>query len=195
VAQQPDEPDLPRAARAVEELLRALGRDPQTEPELSRTGELVAEAYANDLLAGYTMDAAQVLASSTAASASDLVVLRALPTVVVCPHHLLPATGVSHVAYVPGERIAGLGAIARLIDCEGRRLVLQETMTQAVADALVQHLGATAAGCAVELSPLCLCARGERCHGTRVLSIATSGQDQGKTRVHDALIAVVGEAG
>ena len=65
-------------------------------------------------------------------------------------------------------------------------------MTQAVADALVTHLGAVAAGCAVELSPLCLCARGERSHGTRVLTVATAGQAPDANRIHDALIAVLG---
>ena len=66
--------DLDQAARAIEAFLRALGHDPAGNPELARTGGLVADAYANDLLAGYAMDPAQILAESVTGAGGDLVV-------------------------------------------------------------------------------------------------------------------------
>ena len=45
--------DREAAARAIDAFLRALGRDPEREPELAGTGERVARAWADELLAGY----------------------------------------------------------------------------------------------------------------------------------------------
>lgn len=178
--------DLDRASRAIEEFLRALDLDPASDPELTRTGELVAEAFANDLLSGYRLDPSVILADAMP-SGGELVLVRDLPTTIMCPHHLLPASGVVHLAYVPRGRVAGLGALARLVDCFARRLTLQETMSQQVADALVAHLGAAAAGCVADFSPACLTARGERRHGARVVSLGTAGETATIARVVSAL--------
>jgi GTP cyclohydrolase I len=88
---------------------------------------------------------------------------------------LLPATGVLHLGYLPGERIVGFGALERLAHALSRRLILQEALCEQVADALVRHLGARGAGCIAELQPTCLIARGRRPAHARVVTAATSG--------------------
>ena len=90
------------AARAIEAFLRALGRDPEREPELAGTGERVARAWADELLAGYAVDADALLAENVLAGTSELVVVRDLPVATMCPHHLLPSTGAATVAFAPG---------------------------------------------------------------------------------------------
>ena len=67
------------AARAIEAFLRALGRDPGREPELAGTGERVAKAWADELLAGYAVDVDALLAGSVLAGSSGLVVVRDIP--------------------------------------------------------------------------------------------------------------------
>lgn len=167
-------PDLARAARAIDEFLDAIGA-PSGDPELRGTGRRVAEAFAQDLLAGYAMDPAAILAESTSSRAGGLVVVRDVATTTMCPHHLLPATGVVHVAYLPGEKVVGLGALARVVDCYARRLILQEDLGQQIADALVLHLGARGAGAIVDLAPTCVIARGDRRHGARAVTSAFAG--------------------
>ncbi|MDQ3033000.1 MAG: GTP cyclohydrolase I [Myxococcota bacterium] len=167
--------DLDRASRAVEELLDALGVPVSSDPELAQTGRRVAEAFAHELLAGYAMDPAQILGESTGSAASGLVVVTGIATATMCPHHLLPASGVVHVGYLPGDRVVGLGALARLVDCYARRLILQEDLGQRIADALVEHLGARGAGAIVDLSQACVTARGVRQHGARAVTSAFAG--------------------
>lgn len=167
--------DLEAAARAIEAFLTALGVDIARNPELHATGERVAKAYAEDFLAGYAMDPAAVLADGTASTAPGLVVVSDLAAVTLCPHHLLPASGVVHVGYWPGERVVGLGAIGELVDGFSRRLSLQEDLGQAIVDALVTHLGARGAACVVDLTPSCMTARGDRRHGARALTTAYAG--------------------
>jgi GTP cyclohydrolase I len=168
-------PDLDRAARAVEELLDAIGAPVGDDPELHGTGKRVAAAWANELLAGYAMDPAEILADGTASSAAGMVVVTDIATTTMCPHHLLPATGVVHVGYLPGPRVVGLGAIGTLVDCFARRLILQEDLGQRVADALIAHLEARGAGAVVDLSPSCVTARGDRRHGARAVTSAFAG--------------------
>jgi GTP cyclohydrolase I len=168
-------PDLDAAAKAIEAFLRALGHSADTEPELRDTPRLVARAFHDELLSGYRMDPAAILGEAMTAPGGELLVVRDLRTTLICPHHLLPAAATVALAYAPGARIAGLGALARLVDCFARRLVLQETLGQQLADALCTHLGARGAAALVQAEPGCLTARGERQHAASVHSIACAG--------------------
>src|SRR5262249_1958441 len=119
-------PDRDAAARAIDTFLRALGRDPDREPELVGTGARVAAAYADELLAGYDVDVDGLLAQAVFAGRSDLVVVRDIPVSTMCPHHLLPATGVATVAFAPEEHLVGVGTVTRVLDAFARRLIVQE---------------------------------------------------------------------
>jgi len=170
--------DLERARRGIEEFLRGLGHDPSLEPELARTAERVVEAWTTDLLAGEDIDVKRVLREgSTPANTGErgVVVLRNLAAIAVCPHHLMPAVGSATVLYIPGDRIAGLGTVAKLVDAFSRRLVLQEEIGDHVAQALVNHLGARGALCRLSMMHTCLVARGERKHEARIDSLCLAG--------------------
>jgi len=167
--------DLAAAARAIEAFLTALGHPPSSDPELRETGRLVARAYHEELLAGYRMDPAEVLRDTLSTTSSGLVIVRDISVTCICPHHLLPASGVIHVGYYPNERIVGLGALARLARGFAARLILQETLCEQIAEALVRHLGARGAGCVAQLEPACLTTRGERAAHASVITTATSG--------------------
>jgi GTP cyclohydrolase I len=131
------------------------------------------------------------LSGSVSDIGSDLVAVRDIQVVIMCPHHLMPATGVVHVAYAPGARVVGLGALGRLVNCFARRLTLQESLVQSVADALIAHAGARGAACAAELAPTCLTAREEHCHAASALSIATAGEMQPGRALHGAAVAAL----
>lgn len=168
--------DLDAAAEAIEAFLRALRLPTQGDPELVGTGARVAKAFAEELLAGYAMDPRQILEKSTATQAPGLVVLGGVATTAICPHHLLPAQGTVALGYLPGGRVVGLGALARLVQCRARRLILQEDLAQTLAGDLVEHLGAKAAGCLAALSPSCVTARGANAHGVSANIVAFAGE-------------------
>jgi GTP cyclohydrolase I len=183
--------DRVRAAAAIEEFLRAMGRSPESDPELAQTAALVTAAYADELLIGYALDPAEILRDTMRANGSEIVAVRDIETAIMCPHHLMPARGVVHVAYAPGDHIVGLGALARLVACFSRRLILQETLVQSIAGALVQHLGARGAGCVADLSPACLTTRGERCHTARAVTSATAGEMRAGEALHPDFLALI----
>jgi GTP cyclohydrolase I len=144
---------VPRAVRARDDVAGTPGR--------------VAEAFLTDLLDGYRRDPAQVLAESMPAASGDLVAVTGIDFHAVCPHHLLPYRGVAHVAYLPGRRVVGFGQVARLVDALAHRLIIEEDLARQVAEALVRHLGARGAACALDAEQLCLTVRGERRRGAR----------------------------
>ena len=170
--------DRTKAEKAVFEFLRAMGRDPENEPELAGTPARVAEAWATDLIDGYDVDVPRLLAVESGPAPSGgggLVSVRGLAVSTMCPHHLLPGLGTGTVLYLPGERITGLGTLARLLDAFAHRLSLQETIAASVAGALVEHLGARGAACKLSLSHSCLASRGERQERAVVDTIAFAG--------------------
>lgn len=171
--------DRPAAERAIYDFLRALGHDPDEDPELRATPARVAEAFAEELLSGYGVDVAALLADGTPPTpgrAPGIVVVSDIALATVCPHHLLPSMGQATVAYRPGERVLGLGTIARLVDAYARRLALQEQIGENVVAALVELGGARGAFCQITLRHSCLSARGSRQADATVRTQAAAGE-------------------
>jgi GTP cyclohydrolase I len=169
--------DEEAAARAIDAFLRALGRDPHREPELAGTGERVARAYARELLEGYAVDVDALLSGNVFAGGTELVVVRDIPVVTTCPHHLMQSTGIATVAFAPEEHLVGVGTVARMVDAFSRRLALQEQIGERVVAALQKHLAPRWAACRLALRHSCMIARGERSHGASVETIALAGGD------------------
>lgn len=57
-----------------------------------------------------------------------------------CEHHLLPFSGVAHIAYIPDGHILGLSKFARVVDTLSRNLNLQERLTLEIAEYLESRL-------------------------------------------------------
>ena len=177
-------PDRQAAARAIDDFLRAIGRDAKEEPNLAGTGARVADAYIDELCAGYAVDVPALLAQNAIATGggaseggSEIVSVRDIAVTTMCPHHLLPGEGRATVVFAPGAggTLVGIGAIVKLVDAFAHRLTLQETIGEEVAGALVAHLKAKWAGCRLTMAHACMSARGERRHGARVESVALRG--------------------
>lgn len=169
------DPDPEKAARAIADLLSALGVPTDGDPELRETPERAARMFRDELLDGYRVDPAEVLRDGVAATDPGLVVVSGLRYTSMCPHHLMPSTGRAAIAYLPHGRVVGLGTMVRLLEVYAHRLILQETLGQNVADALVEHLGARGAGVHLRARHQCLSARGEKQANAAVVTLAYAG--------------------
>ncbi len=169
----PEEIDRPRIERAVREILGAIGEDPAREG-LVETPERVAEAYAR-LFSGLHEDPARQLEVSFAEEAGDPVLMRDIPLVSLCEHHLLPFVGKAHVGYLPNERVVGFSELVRLVEGYARRPQLQERLTAQVADALYEGLGSRGSIVVVEAEHTCMIATGAQRPGTVAVTSAARG--------------------
>lgn len=172
--------DRERVEAAVRELLAAIGDDPAREG-LAATPQRVAEAYA-EFFAGVGEDPLRHLADADVslddagdAVDAELVLLRGLRFRSMCEHHLLPFTGVAHVAYLPGARVVGLGRVPRVIDTLAARPQLQERLTEQIADALAAGLEPRGVLVVVEAAHGCMMHRGPLQHESSTVTIASRG--------------------
>ena len=165
--------DERRIARAVREILLAIGEDPEREG-LLETPERVAEAYTL-LFSGLTKDPARHLEGGFAEEARDLILIRDLPMASLCEHHLLPFPGKAHVGYVPEGRVAGFSELARVVEDYAKRPQLQERLTAQVADAVYGTLGASGAFVVIEAEHTCMTMRGAEVPGAVAVTAAARG--------------------
>jgi GTP cyclohydrolase I len=176
VAEQPRPAvDRERIARAVREILEAVGEDPDRDG-LLRTPARVAEMYA-EVLSGLHEDPAAHLKVTFEANHDEMVMVKDIPIYSLCEHHLVPFHGHAHVAYIPGKdgRITGLSKLARLCDGFARRPQVQERLTTQVADALVEALEPRGVLVVMEAEHLCMGMRGVKKPGSITVTSAVRG--------------------
>ena len=146
--------------RAVRTLIAAAGDDPSREG-LRETPARVARAYA-EWFAGYAVDPKSLLdrVFTEAEDYQETVLLRSIPLVSTCEHHLAPIVGHAHVAYRPNGRVVGISKLSRLVDAYARRLQLQERLTNQIARTLDEVLEPKGVAVIVEASHGCMTTRG-----------------------------------
>jgi len=185
--------DLPRVARAVREILLAVGEDPDREG-LARTPERVARAY-RELLGGLKEDPARHLETVFTADYDEVVLLRDIPFASMCEHHLLPFTGRAHVAYLPKGRVVGLSKLARLVEGYARRPQIQEQMTVQICDALMHALEPKGAAVIVEAVHSCMTIRGVRKTGATMRTSGLRGLCRSDPRTRGEILSLIRPAG
>lgn len=101
--------------------------------------------------------------------ADQMIVVREVPLVSVCEHHMLPFVGTATVGYVPFKgRIVGLSKIPRLVRACARRPQVQERLTKMIADAMMTVLEPLGVGVVVKARHTCMSLRGVRSDGEMV---------------------------
>ena len=191
--------DTGRIERAVHEILLAIGEDPER-PGLERTPQRVAEAYA-DFFGGLAVDPLTHLADTVplgdteagVPATSDAVVLRDIAFRSVCEHHLLPFVGTAHVAYLPRDRVVGLGRIPAVIETLAARPQLQERLAEEIADTLEAGLDPKGVLVVLDAQHRCVTTRGSRQERSSTVTIASRGA-LAEPAARAEIIALIGAA-
>ena len=185
--------DSARIEAAVVELLSAIGEDP-TRPGLVETPQRVADAY-GEFFAGLDSDPLDLLRETVPTDGTgELVLLRDLEFRSVCEHHLLPFVGVAHVAYVPGDRIVGLGRIPRVVDTLASRPQLQERLGEEIADALADGLDPEGVLVVLDAVHGCVSTRGPRQVHSSTVTVASRGTLSDPVQRSEAMALIGGSA-
>jgi len=184
--------DHGRIEAAVREILFAVGEDPDRDG-LVDTPARVARAY-EEFFGGLNQSPADVLSAVFELGHEEMILVKDIELYSMCEHHLVPFHGMAHVAYIPGAggRITGLSKLARLVDVYARRPQVQERLTTQVADALVEHLGASGVLVVVEAEHLCMSMRGIRKAGARTVTSAVRGSMRDGVTRAEAMSLIVG---
>ncbi len=168
------EVDLKKIEKSVENILEAIGEDPEREG-LQKTPDRVARAY-REMLEGYRTDPIKLVNKALfTVEYDDMVIVRDIEFFSMCEHHMLPFLGRAHVAYLPKDKVIGLSKIPRIVDMFSRRLQVQERMTRQIADFLNILLKPRGVAVVVEAVHMCAMIRGVKKHDARMTTSSMLG--------------------
>jgi len=166
--------DLEKVEKATRMLLEGIGEDPER-PGLKETPRRVARMW-QELVAGMDQSADEIMKALFVEEYDEIIILRDIPLVSVCEHHLVPFIGRAHVAYLPMPgRVTGLSKLARVVNLHARRLQVQERMTAAIADDIMRTLAPRGVMVVVEAEHLCMTIRGARKPGAVTVTSVVRG--------------------
>ena len=170
----PQPVDLESIEQSVRTILRAVGEDPNR-PGLTDTPRRVARMYA-EMFSGLHRDPARHLKVAFPEKYGEMVLVRDITFTSMCEHHLLPFSGVAHVAYIPNGHVTGLSKLARVVEEVSHRPQVQERMTHEIANLLERELDAPGVVVVLEAEHSCMSIRGVRKPGSKTVTSALRGQ-------------------
>jgi GTP cyclohydrolase I len=145
----------------ITKLIEAIGDDPIREG-LIDTPDRVIRSW-EELFAGYKQNPKDILSKTFESNGyNDIVLLKDIEFTSFCEHHLLPFTGICHIAYIPSRRVVGISKLARLVDCFAKRLQIQENLTNQIAQAIEEFLNPVGVVVIIQSKHDCVGCRGVR---------------------------------
>ena len=132
--------DKDKIEEGIRLLLEGIGED-TTREGLVDTPNRVARMY-EELCAGMNQDPMEHLSKTFSCDNENVVIEKDITFYSTCEHHLMPFYGKAHIAYIPNGKVVGISKLARTVEVYARRLQIQEQMTNQIADAIEDCLGA-----------------------------------------------------
>lgn len=183
------EVDSQRGRQAVRELLLSIGENPDREG-LQETPDRVHRALL-EMTQGYREEPAAILTKCFGVPYDEMVLLRGITFQSTCEHHMLPFSGVAHVAYLPRSGVVGLSKLARLVQCFAKRLQIQERMTRQIADAIMTHVDSLGVGVVVKARHECMSNRGIRQPNAEMVTSCLLGKFREDRAVRNEFLSLI----
>ena len=174
-------------------ILEAVGEDPDRDG-LLETPRRVAKMYA-EMFEGLKLDPARHLKVTFDEAYDEMVLVRDITFTSMCEHHLLPFSGVAHVAYLPQGKVTGLSKIARVVEEVARRPQVQERMTQTIADLVSTHLKTSGVGVVDSAEHSCMSIRGVKKPGSLTVTSSLRGDFRDDPATRAEFMSLIGTPG
>jgi GTP cyclohydrolase I len=186
----PDRLDRVSAERAAASLLAALGVPDDSEVARRTPARMVAGLA--ELL---DRSAFEFTTFPNREGQHDLVLVRGVPFISICAHHLMPFSGTAHVGVLPGPKIAGLSKLARAVEWCAANLQVQEELGQQVATLVEQRLECRGVGVIMVAEHSCMTRRGVRALGAETITVALRGELRTDPGAREEFLRLAGTSG
>jgi GTP cyclohydrolase I len=155
---------------AVVRLLEFLGLDPN-DPNVKETPRRFLS-----WLAEFQVNQPEPEMTSFAGITYDqMIIVKDIPLLSLCEHHLMPFSGVACVAYIPKEAVLGLSKLARIVQHQAKRPQVQERLTEEIMAKIKDVTGAVHVGVVLKAEHTCMSLRGPRVQGSTTITSAMHG--------------------
>lgn len=201
-------PSISEAEEAVKTLLLYIGENPERDG-LKETPKRVVRAL-REMTRGYYDQGPEVILSKVFDQSYDeVIVVRNIPFVSLCEHHMLPYNGTVDIGYLPGAssshrrspppdlpssevhtRVVGLSKLARLVDYYSKRLTIQERLTQQIAQSIAGNLHAQGVGVIIRAQHSCMSCRGVTKPGSEMVTSCMLGVFRTKPEARAELLSL-----
>lgn len=180
-----------KVEQLIHELLREIGENPEREG-LRATPGRVARAY-EFLTAGYRTNLQELINGAIfTQTTNNMIIARDIELYSLCEHHLLPFYGRCHIGYISQERVFGLSKLARLVDMYARRLQIQERLTEQIAEAILDGIGADGVGVVIEAHHLCMMMRGVEKQNSMMTTSSMLGTFRSQANTRQEFLNLIG---
>ena len=165
--------DVAGIEEAISKILKCIGEDPERDG-LVDTPRRVAQLY-TEIFSGLRENPIDVLDPLFDGDYYDPVLISHIPFHSICEHHLLPFTGLAHVAYHPSGKVLGASKVTRLVDSISRRPQIQERLTSQIADVIHTSLNSQSTLVYMSGEHMCMTIRGVEKKGSKIVTLSQRG--------------------
>lgn len=119
----------------VKALIRFVGDDPDR-PELALTPTRFLTSL-KLALSGYKQSSDGIVAEDSLLpnfGYEEMVIIKSIPILSYCEHHIAPINGHVTIAYIPSQSIIGLSYVHKIVHMLSRKLQIQERLTIQIAE-------------------------------------------------------------
>lgn len=166
--------DYDKINKAVKLFIEGIGEDPNREG-LIKTPDRVAK-MCEEIFNGINKTTEEHLSRQFLITENEMVVVKDIEFYSMCEHHLLPFFGKVHIAYISdNKKVVGLSKIARTVEIYSRRLQIQETLTNQIADDIEKYLKPQGVMVIIDAQHMCMSMRGIKKHECITSTYVTRG--------------------
>jgi GTP cyclohydrolase I len=116
------------------------------------------------------------------AETDEMIIVKKIPFISVCNHHIIPFVGEARIGYVPCKLEAGLSKFGRVVQHYARQLQTQERLTSQITDFLQMSLSPLGVIVQLEAEHMCMTVRGVQMPGATTVTTKTLGVFADHTR-------------
>jgi GTP cyclohydrolase I len=122
---------------------------------------------------------------------NQMIIVRDIEFASLCAHHLMPFSGLCHIAYLPNKKQAGLSKFPRLVDYWATRPSVQENLTKAIADDIKGRLEAQGVAVVIESRHSCMSCRGIKARNASMITSEMRGSFLTGGTARDEFLALI----
>lgn len=185
--------DKERIERAINEILIALGENPEREG-LVETPKRVAKMY-EEVFEGIkysNKEIADMFGKCFKHEENDIVLEKDINAFSYCEHHMALMYNMNiSVAYIPNGKVIGLSKIARIVDMVTKRLQLQEKICADIAEVMQLACDTQDVAVFVEAEHSCMTARGIKKTGVKTRTFTLKGKFKEDKEIKEELFRML----